>query len=299
MLRLNRKQSEQMTNPTTIKPTSASESARIALEIRGRLEDDNIVIAVEGDDDVRIDRKLFKKGIVFVPMQGKVKLLNIDKELFDAYPRNLIAIKDADFDNLNGTTTPHRNIFLTDKHDMEMTMVDDEIVESIISENIPSSDEIYSLCNGHELIRELCENLKCYSYIKWFNDSEDCSINFDVVNMKALNVAQKAVSLKDALDKIYEYEANNRTEIRKVTGDEVSAFIDHHPCEDLLQLVCVHDFCSTLIEWMRVHGAKGNLKRSGLEGLIRIQYNSTKFRKSSLYEDIHFWETKYGRSIVA
>ena len=60
MLRLNRKQSEQMTNPTTIKPTSASESARIALEIRGRLEDDNIVIAVEGDDDVRIDRNLFE-----------------------------------------------------------------------------------------------------------------------------------------------------------------------------------------------------------------------------------------------
>lgn len=288
-----------MTNPTTIKPTSASESARIALEIRGRLENDNIVIAVEGDDDVRIDRKLFKKGVVIVPMQGKIKLLNIDKALFDTYPRNFIAIKDADFDHLNGRTTPHSNIFLTDKHDMEMTMVDDEIVESIISENIPLSDDFNSLCDGREIIRELCENLKYYSYIKWFNDSEDCRINFDVVKMKTLNVAQKSVNLKDSLDIIYGYEANDRTEVRKVTEDEVSAFIDYHPCDDLFQLVCGHDFCCTMMEWLRIHGAKGNLNRSGLEGFIRIQYNSKKFRKSGLYGDIHLWETRYGRTIVA
>ena len=91
-----------MINQTSIKITESSENARFASEIRGRLAEDKVVIAVEGDDDVRIDRKLFKKNVAIVPTNGKIGIEQLNEDLFDSYPRNFIAIKDADFDHLNG-----------------------------------------------------------------------------------------------------------------------------------------------------------------------------------------------------
>lgn len=288
-----------MSNSTSIRVTPASESARYAQEIRGRLQEDKIVVAVEGDDDLRIDRKLFKKNVVIVPTQGKLRLVSIDKELFDTYPQNLIAIKDADYDHLNCVAAPHDHIFLTDKHDMEMTMIDCEIIESILSEYISKTDNFESLCDGQKIINDLSANLTEYSYIKWLNDIENCSINFEVVSMKGLGAAESRVTIASALEKLYENDANNRDEVKKVNEDDVNDFIGHHPCENLDLLICGHDFCSALLEWMRNNGSKVNLTRSGLESLIRLQYSREKFYTTTLYHNIHEWELKYDRQIVA
>ena len=288
-----------MNNTTTIVPSASSESARFALEIRGRLGNDEIVIAVEGNDDVRVNRKLFKKNVTLIRTYGKVRLLNIDRELFDLYPRNLIAIKDADFDHLNGTGTPHENIFLTDKHDMEMTMIDEEIADSILAEQLKDIENFDKICSGRELIETLTINLREYSYIKWLNDVCGCNINFGVVTMHGLGAASSPIHIETALEALYNNEANDREEVKKVSEEDVITFVEKHPCEDLALLVCGHDFCSSMLEWMKGKGVKNNVTRSGLEGMIRMLYSSQKFRTTKLYSGIHAWETKYGRLIVA
>ena len=288
-----------MNNPTSIRVTSASESARYAQEIRGRLQEDKVVIAVEGDDDLRIDRKLFKKNVVIVPTQGKLRLVNIDKELFDSYHKNLIAIKDADFDHLNGVVAPHNQIFLTDKHDMEMTMIDCDIIESILSEYLSKADNFESLCDGQKIISDLSANLTEYSYIKWMNENERCSINFDVVTMKGLGAADGKVTISSALEQLYSSEANSRDDVKKIKEDDVADFIGQHPCANLDLLICGHDFCAALLEWMRNNGSKINLSRSGLESLIRLQYSRKKFHATTLYHNIHEWELRCDRQIVA
>jgi len=288
-----------MSNPTSIRVSPASETARYAQEIRGHLQEDKVVIAVEGDDDLRIDRKLFKKNVVIVPTQGKLKLISIERELFERYPRNLIGIKDADFDHLNGTPAPHDHIFLTDKHDMEMTMIDCEIIESILAEYISKDVDFENLCNGQKIINAISANLTEYSYIKWLNDIEGCSINFDVVSMSILGAAERKVTIAYALDKLFENDANSRDEVKNVSEHDVSEFIAHHPCDNLDLLICGHDFCAALLEWMRKNGSKENLSRSGLERLIRLQYSPEKFHTTTLYNNIHAWELMCDRQIVA
>ena len=288
-----------MNNPTSIRVTPASESARYAQVIRGSLQEDKVVVAVEGDDDLRIDRKLFKKNVVIVPTQGKLRLVNIDKELFDSYPKNLIAIKDADFDHLNRIPAPHNHIFLTDKHDMEMTMIDCDIIESILSEYISKADNFESLCDGQKIISDLSANLTEYSYIKWMNEIENCSINFDVVTMKGLGAAEGKVTIASALEQLYGNDVNSRDEVKKVEENDVTIFIGLHPCANLDLLICGHDFCAALLEWMRKNGSKANLNRSGLESLIRLQYSREKFYTTTLYQNIHDWELRYNRQIVA
>lgn len=287
-----------MSNPTSIILTSESESARYAQKIRGHIADDKVVIAVEGDDDHRINRKLFK-NVVISPTFGKMKLLNIDKDLFDLYPRNLIAIKDADFDHLNGTAVMHKHIFLTDKHDMEMTMIDCEIVESILAEYLELTDEFENPCDGQGLVSSLSENLKEYSYIKWQNDVEDCRINFAVVSMSSLGTAEGKVTIRKALDKLFANPANNREGVRVLTEDEVRVFMDSHPCDNLSLLTCGHDFCDSMLEWMRKNGLKRNLSSKRIESDIRLLYSPQKFHATTLYQNIHAWEMLYDRDIVA
>ena len=117
--------------------------------------------------------------------------------------------------------------------------------------------------------------------------------------MHGLGAASSPIHIETALKALYNNEANDREEVRKVSEEDVITFIEKHPCEDLALLVCGHDFCSSMLEWIKGKGVKNNITRSGQEGMIRMLYSIQKFRTTKLYSDIHAWETKYGRSIVA
>ena len=289
-----------MNNPTSITITAASESARIAQLVRGNMDNDKVVIVVEGDSDLRLDIKLFNEHAKIEPMYGKLKLLSLDSELYNVFPRNLIAIKDADFDHLNGIHPPHKNVFLTDKHDIEMTMIDSEIIDSILAEYIGRADNYNELCDGQNLIDNLAENLKDYSYIKWKNDVDNGHINFDTVRMKELGVANSPASFTRALNLIYSKGCNSREEVEIIKEADMDSFKEEHPCEDLALLVCGHDFCASMVEWIRsIPKSLSGLSKDGLEGIIRMLYTPAKFHDTNLYRNIHAWELKYDRCIVA
>lgn len=289
-----------MNNPTSITITAASESARIAQLVRGNIDKNKVVIAVEGDSDLRLDIKLFNEHAKIEPMYGKLQLLSLDPELYNVFPRNLIAIKDADFDHLNGTNPPHRNVFLTDKHDIEMTMIDSEIIESILAEYIAKADNYTELCDGQRLIDKLSENLRDYSYIKWKNDVDNGKVNFNVVRMKNLGVAHSPVSFTKALNFIYSNDRNRREEVVKITEADMASFKENHPCEDLALLVCGHDFCASMVEWIRsIPNSLSELSKDGLERIIRLLYTPAKFHNTNLFRNIRAWELEYDRSIVA
>jgi hypothetical protein len=289
-----------MNNPTSITISAASESARIAQLVRGNMDKNKVVIVVEGDSDLRLDVKLFNEHAKIEPMYGKLKLLSLDPELYNVFSRNLIAIKDADFDHLNGINPPHKNVFLTDKHDIEMTMIDSEIIESILAEYIGKADNYSELCDGQNLIDNLAENLKDYSYIKWKNDVDNGHINFDAVRMKELEVANSPASFTKSLDIIYSKGCNSRGEVEIIKETDMISFKEEHPCEDLALLVCGHDFCASMVEWIRsVPNNLSGLSKEGLEGIIRMLYSPAKFYATSLYRNIHKWELEYDRSIVA
>ncbi len=285
---------------TSITISAASESARIAQIVRGNLDVNKVVIAVEGDSDLRLDIKLFNEHAKIEPMHGKLKLLNLDSELYNVFPHNLIAIKDADFDHLNRKNPPHKNIFLTDKHDIEMTMIDCEIIESILAEYISKAEDFYELYDGQKLINFLNENLKNYSYIKWKNDVDNGQINFNAVKMKELGVFGNPVSLAETLEIIYSKDCNNREEVGRLSEADMLLFIEEHPCNDLALLVCGHDFCASMVEWIRsIPKCLSGISKDRLEGIIRMIYSPIKFHETNLYRSIHVWEEENSMNIVS
>ena len=131
------------------------------------------------------------------------------------------------------------------------------------------------------------------------NDVEKCCINFDVVTMAGLGADNAAITIDTALKKLYENDTNVRAEVKRVNENNVVEFKQHHHCNDLALLICGHDFTSAMLEWMRKHGRKSNMGRTGLESIIRMLYNPAKFHTTLLYQHLHDWEIEKGREIVA
>ena len=88
-------------------------------------------IFVEGDSDIKLFRKFFlldKCKVESIP-GGNVKLEECVSTLIEDYPL-IIGIRDADFKNLDSFCYSNKNMFLTDFHDIEVTMLSQEVVLS-------------------------------------------------------------------------------------------------------------------------------------------------------------------------
>ena len=82
------------------------------------------LVLVEGDSDIRLFRKLFDADhckVENIP-GGKFKLEDCVEELIRSYPL-VIGIRDADFEHLKSSSYSKSNMFLTDYHDIEVTML--------------------------------------------------------------------------------------------------------------------------------------------------------------------------------
>lgn len=289
-------------NATSIKLKDPvkTETARYALEIRGRLQSDGIVVAVEGPDDKRLQLKLFSKKVHIVHTIGCLNLTSLDPELYEKYKGSFVAIKDADFDHLNGKKSPYSNLFLTDKHDIEMTMIDNEIIESIITEYLSNVDNFFDICDGQSQMDAIMNRLTELSYIKWANNVFDGCINFDVIKTMEMYKNDAYITVDDALKTIYGSGANNRTKVKRFTKTDILGFIKTHPCSDRRFLICGHDFCNVLACWINgfEKSSDKNLNGKKIESMIRLQYTKEKFKKTQLYKDIHKWEENYSHVII-
>ena len=86
-----------------------------------------VFVLVEGESDIRLYRKLFNDAICKVEIVpgGNVKLESCVADISSSYPL-AIGIRDADFIHLSSEAYNKVNMFLTDYHDIEMTMIADE-----------------------------------------------------------------------------------------------------------------------------------------------------------------------------
>ena len=81
-------------------------------------------VLVEGESDIRIFRKLLNETTCKVEQVpgGNIKVIECVQTLLPTY-RYILGIRDADFLRLESQPLQLENIFLTDMHDFETTML--------------------------------------------------------------------------------------------------------------------------------------------------------------------------------
>jgi len=99
---------------------------------RNQMNDGKVVVVVEGSDDEEVYEKVLDPSSVCIYVDGTcAKHFAILDALNGQYGSRLLAIKDADFDRLEGVVHNYSNLVLTDTHDMEGLIIEASLLNLI------------------------------------------------------------------------------------------------------------------------------------------------------------------------
>lgn len=241
------------------------------------VNDGKVVLVVEGADDKEVYEKVTDASSVCIYVDCNCdKHIVILNALNSRYGDRLLAIKDADFDRLDGRLSPYSNLVLTDTHDMEGMIVEECLPEL--------QGEDAERCENINLGDIYCE-LEDISYLKWFNHTNHCGINFSDSTLDLDITAYFNACIA------------NTNNIVSVSLADMYAFKAAH------QGVAEKDLCNghDLFERIYVRAKSAivsNFAKKPFFRRLRRAYPGDKFVNTSLYQDIRKWEAANGHVIL-
>jgi hypothetical protein len=247
---------------------------------RGRKK---VFILVEGIDDRKVYPKFFDATKVkFVSTGGKKKLLAA-LEKSKQITKRVIGICDADFNHLENKSPSIENLFFTDYHDIEMTMLSfDDVVINVLTE--------YELADDMREIREKAiEKVNFIGYIRWFNETNMAKLDFYGLGLHNFIKSGDYNAYLDSDKYLLVLNKRSKNKLRDITTDDITNFQKEHHTDDVFNLCNGHDV--TAIIALMIGDAKSQDKNRFCERL-RLSFNSHHFRKTKLYANISEWETQ-------
>ena len=246
-------------------------------------------ILVEGEDDCKIYPKFFdetKARVEFVN-GGKGQLI-IALNTLTRESEQVIGIQDADFLHLDKSYPAVKNLFYTDCHDIEITMLSfDDVICNLLSE--------YRMQDKKEDIWENVSQESSYiAYIRWYNDRYNCKILFSDLKYgdNLTEISNGKITLKkQELLQILNARSQNKTE--ELTNENIDNYIASNKTNDLLNLCNGHDVTALL---SLVIG--GQVSHNEFCRHLRLSFTSKHFSQTKLYSNIFDWQTKYGYAIL-
>lgn len=268
--------------------------SELELSVSGYKTGGKFTVFVEGIDDTILYEKFFNQDRVIVSQTEGVSRLTeivgcLDRHGLENY---FIAIKDSDYDRINCSLPSYDNLFLTDKHDLETTIISVAAVEMLLKENLRYADikkekVETQIIDGEALIVEACDMLLDISYIRWYNNEYDKNINFDVLKFQDVLSTYGALDCKSCLKYLLDNPCNKSV---NVTSEDINAFkADHGEIDDVFQLVRGHDLCEVLyilIKKNRYYRQKSNLSSDKIEMYLRSGFSKEQFRSTELYSNV-------------
>lgn len=241
------------------------------------VNDGKVIVVVEGSDDKEVYQKLIDANAVcfYVDSNCEKHFVILDA-LNGRYGERLLAIKDADFDRLEGTANPYPNMVLTDTHDME-GMIVAECLTRLQGEDALRCQDIK--------LSEVYAELEDISYLRWFNHANHYGINF----------SDSALDLD--IDAYFDACMSKTNNIVSVTLADMYTFKKAHPGVSEKDLCNGHDILERI--YVRAKAANvANYAKKPFFRRLRRAYPKDKFVNTNLFHAIKVWETLNAQSIL-
>jgi hypothetical protein len=252
-------------------------------------------VLLEGETDIRLFRKFFNLEnckVENIP-GGNPKLETAVSELVRVYEL-VIGIRDADFLNVETTTYVKRNMFLTDYHDIEMSLVsDDDSISTIIFEftDIP-------LVNHNSIREKVISTIEQISLLKWLNYIENLEIVFEKTGFQdLLSFANLTIDFDQYFSRLLSKSPNAKiVDIATIKSkmDNLKV-LNKHP----YQLCNGHDFVKALTQFIREQGKAKSINDEIVSSILRIKYTKEKFSSTQLYASTKIWADSKNCSIFS
>lgn len=247
---------------------------------------DKVLVLVEGKNDYNFYFKFFRNDTTVVAdcdNCGKVievfRLLN-ETDIIH------IAIKDSDFDRLNGKTFP-LGFFLSDAHDYEMMCLANPQTENELFCNL-------AIPYDRTLINKTFDDLRFLSYFKWYNYKYQCKYNFRKIPIGEATRGQ----LKD-----YTYIQSTVVPMSPshIPIDETALnlfIIEENSC-DPYELTVGHDFIQRFCHHLKqMYSQHTNTNEDKIRTILHPCFRMSEFVTTALYHHIRDWEIYSGKAIL-
>ena len=258
-----------------------------------------VFVFVEGESDIRLFRKFFdlnKCKVECVP-GGNRNVERCVAEILKIYS-STIGIRDADFIQLDTTPYTTINMFLTDYHDIEMTIIsEDEVFSAVVHEYLGEKKE------NHATIKDnIIKTIEQLSYLKWLNDIEKLEFSFEAGFQDLISFAELKIEFSEYFKRVV------TGDVCKIAGEVAkkhNAFdivlnkidtlkvLNPHP----LHLCNGHDFMKCFSKYINDSSNKRGLNDDTILSIFRALYRNELFVKTNLYKSIKQWADDNNLSI--
>lgn len=241
-------------------------------------------ILVEGQSDIKIFRKLFnlqKCKVENVP-GGKSKLEECVTDLVKKYAL-IIGIRDADFLHLTNNGYNVRNVFLTDYHDLEMSLISEDQTFSAILFEYTTVEES-SHCNVRTTILKTIEDI---SYLKWLNDIESLQLKFEVGFQDLLSFDTVRINFDDYFKRVLSKSPDAKITDIKIVSAKIEELKTTNPHP--LQLCNGHDFMKALSQYIKINDGPKAMNDEIVCSAFRINYRTELLSNTQLYFKTNQW----------
>jgi hypothetical protein len=265
----------------------------VRLNFNSPVGEDKIWVLVEGEDDCKIYPKFFQETMCKIEeVHGGCGQLEIAISQLLKYTNQIIGIRDADFCHLTGNYSPYKNLFYTDCHDIEMTMIQNHTVfENILYEYFLQTE-------AFDIKKNILKEASFVGYIRYYNNKNNDSINFKEIPFgKIVTNRDNNLCLQEDL---LIQELNNRSPDKTTEIDKnmVKQFIDSNEVKNLYQLVNGHDFIKLLSLRINLSIAVGKINPKDIAKSLRNTYRIDDFKQTQLYSKLLQWQTNLGYDIL-
>jgi hypothetical protein len=248
-------------------------------------------IMLEGQDDCMVYPKFFdgeEKTIVeYVYGDGKGRVLRA-LELLKGKTKRVLGICDADFRHLEQDYPAMPNLFFTDCHDIEMTMLKDN--KTLIN----AFTEYLVQDKAKEILQTAIDALIFAGYTRWYNDKNKTGLKF-----KKLSIASyyktKIFDSSSFLDKLNERSPNEKA---CISVDDINDFETINKTTDYFNLCNGHDVVSLIVAIIQTYPHNKTISKEGFCSVLRASFTLDSFKKTKLYATISKWQEKNGYNIL-
>ncbi|MCP5053674.1 MAG: DUF4435 domain-containing protein [bacterium] len=256
-------------------------------------------LVVEGDTDARVYKRFVEhSACLLIPSHNKDNALKalevLDKVNFDG----ALAIVDADYWHLDGIEPDSPNLFLTDTHDLETTILStDEVVEKVLSE-FGQTKRIKQLHNSP--INIILSATLPIGFLRWFSlpSKDNLRVKFRELLLYAnlecfidTGNAKLEININKLLKEAKSCSDNSDIDEQSIKKKIKSSIKEDH---DPWQVCSGHDMVRVLTMGLCLAFGNKNAKTLTpelVEGVLRMAYEYSHFRRTRLYSSIKNWET--------
>jgi hypothetical protein len=261
---------------------------QIKLSLNSDLGKNKIYVLVEGVNDCKIYPKFFDKNKTSIEyVHGGKEQVKITLNELNNITKQIICICDADFNHLQNILPYTSNLFFTDYHDIEITML---FIDGVLNNALTE----YKLQNkSSEILEKALKETKIIGYIRWYNEINVIKLDFNRMGLGHFVIPHNINAHLDVNNYINAINKRSKNKTKDISYEEINNFMQTHNTNDLFNLCNGHDV-TALVSLI----IGDSTSHENFCSILRTSFIVNYFHKTKLFNDILKWQTDNNFSIL-